>query len=84
MSPEHAIEAASNGTVDLLLTDVVMPQMYGNELAERMVAAHPRLEVLFMTGYADPELMQSEADRLIYKPFSDDELLSRVHEALSR
>ena len=44
---EHASE------IDLLLTDVVMPQMHGPELAQRMVVRRPDLPVLFVSGYSD-------------------------------
>jgi PAS domain S-box-containing protein len=83
-APDAALRVAAAQPIDLLVTDVVMPQMYGNELAERMVEANPGLAVLFMSGYAEPELMAGYTDRLIYKPFSSEELLSRAHDAIER
>lgn len=53
--PEEALRlcASHPGEIDLLLTDVVMPQMSGYELAERVRPQHPLLRVLFMSGYPD-------------------------------
>src|SRR5712691_8084383 len=42
--------------IDLLITDVIMPDMQGPDLAEEMLALRPELKVLFMSGYADSEL----------------------------
>jgi signal transduction histidine kinase/CheY-like chemotaxis protein len=73
---------------DLLLTDVVMPQMSGPELARQLAQDWPRLNVLFMTGYAgqagltDGDLKIRSA--LIRKPFSEDELMRSVRAALNR
>ncbi len=47
-----ALAKKHRGAIHLLLTDVVMPEMGGPELAERMAAAHPEMKVLFMSGYA--------------------------------
>jgi CheY-like chemotaxis protein len=48
-----AIAAAARGPFDLLLTDVVMPNMSGAELAERLRQDRPRLKVLYLTGHSD-------------------------------
>src|SRR5262249_29673050 len=54
----HGVEAirvsqAYQGTIDLLLTDVVMPQMGGGPLAQQLTAQRPGLRVLFVSGYSD-------------------------------
>jgi CheY-like chemotaxis protein len=72
--------------VDLVLTDTVMPQMTGPELASHLGVSHPSLKVLFMTGYADENAMkrlapQAEAAFLL-KPFLPHELVRRVREVL--
>jgi two-component system cell cycle sensor histidine kinase/response regulator CckA len=45
--------AAKMGTVDILITDVMMPQMLGDELARRLRQSEPSLKVLYLTGYSD-------------------------------
>ncbi len=66
--------------IDVLLTDVVMPYMRGDVLAERLQKLRPELHVLFMSGYAGehPEF----ADRLILKPFEPDELARRLRQLI--
>ncbi len=73
--------------IDLLLTDVVMPQMGGAELAERLRKAIPRLKVLYMSGYANDVLMaQGHADgdsaAFIAKPFTLEGITRKVREVL--
>jgi PAS domain S-box-containing protein len=72
--------------VDLLLTDVVMPQMPGRELAERISILRPETRVVFMSGYSRGFLSQQgilEAGvHLIEKPFSDITLLARLRDIL--
>jgi PAS domain S-box-containing protein len=72
-------------SVDLLLTDVVMPDMNGPELAKRIVALDPKIEVLFMSGYTEDALVRVGGVHkvaLIEKPFTPDALVRRVREAL--
>ncbi len=75
-----------NVSVDLLLTDVVMPEMGGRELADRMIARHPHLKVLYMSGYTDDGIVKNNvldsAARFIAKPFSAAELRRKVREVL--
>ena len=72
--------------IDLLLTDVVMPEMLGNEVASRVHAIRPALPVLYMSGYAQPVLdthgaFANQID-LLEKPFSEATLLTRVRCAI--
>ena len=72
--------------IDLLLTDVVMPEMLGNEVARRVRAVRPALPVLYMSGYAQPILdthgaLASQID-LLEKPFTETTLLTRVRRAI--
>ncbi len=74
--------------VDLLVTDVVMPEMNGVELAELLVELWPSLAVLFMSGHLDEGAMarhplDPEAD-LLPKPFTPDQLGRRARHALDR
>jgi nitrogen-specific signal transduction histidine kinase len=72
---------------DVLLTDVVMPQMGGKELARRLQEARPGMKVIFMSGFVrDPELLEGLNDRkvpFLQKPF-DIEELARVVKAAAR
>ena len=84
----EALEAVKNhaGTIDLLLTDVVMPHMHGPELAERITALQPEVRVLYMSGYAQPLVGDGaaleEGVLLIEKPFTEPVLLDGVEHAL--
>jgi two-component system cell cycle sensor histidine kinase/response regulator CckA len=51
--PEAIEKARTLGTFDILVTDVMMPQMTGDELARRLRQTEPRLKVLYLTGYSD-------------------------------
>jgi PAS domain S-box-containing protein len=71
--------------IDLLLTDVVMPEMRGPVLAERLVARRPDLRVLFVSGYSDAMPASATAtDRVTFlaKPFAPSRLVSTVAELL--
>ena len=69
---------------DLLLTDVVMPQMRGGELARRLRQARPGLKTLFMSGYLDGEALLGAdgAAAFLQKPFTLDQLAYKVRELL--
>jgi signal transduction histidine kinase/CheY-like chemotaxis protein len=75
------------GEIHLLVTDVVMPQMLGKEVAEKMRVIKPAIEVLFMSGYARPGLAsQGRLDpnvALVEKPFSEASLLAMAGQVLS-
>jgi len=78
--------ATHAGSIHLLLTDVVMPELNGRELADRLVAVRPDLRVLFMSGYTDDEVLRRGiVDRrslYIRKPFTSDALVRRVQLSL--
>ena len=84
----HALEVARtfNGSIDLLLTDVMMPRMGGVTLARSMSELRPGIRVVFMTGHADREASFRDALRSgaesIQKPFSHKDLLRVVQHSL--
>jgi signal transduction histidine kinase len=75
-----------NGPIDLLLTDVVMPELNGRELAEQLVRSRPTLKVLFTSGYpADSIVRNGIADaevEFIQKPYLADELAQKIRSIL--
>jgi PAS domain S-box-containing protein len=84
----EAIRCASDheGSIDLLLTDVVMPEMLGKEVAERITELRPDIRVLFMSGYAKGVIGAvgdiADGHALIDKPFSEATLIGRVRQVL--
>jgi CheY-like chemotaxis protein/two-component sensor histidine kinase len=82
------VSRAHGGSVDLLLTDVVMPGMGGREVATALTAERPGLRVLFASGYTAEAIARhgvlEPGTDLIHKPFTPDALLRRVRERLDR
>jgi len=72
--------------IDLLLTDVVMPQMNGKDLYRQLVGRQPHLKVLYMSGYTEDVIAHhgvlERGTRFIQKPFSIDVLLQEVRAIL--
>jgi two-component system cell cycle sensor histidine kinase/response regulator CckA len=82
-SAEEALAAAQGQTVDLLITDVMLPGIHGPELARRMQQAAPRLKILFISGFTGEERVPAGA-RFLAKPFTLAVLLEKVREALEK
>jgi two-component system, cell cycle sensor histidine kinase and response regulator CckA len=86
-SEARAISEAGDH-IDLLLTDLVMPEMTGVKLVDELTLARPGIKVLYMTGYAGAALSQAQSElldpeeRVIQKPFTSDALLDRVRAAM--
>ena len=77
-------QTKTNGRIDLIITDVVMPQMGGRELAQMLASSHPETKILYMSGYVDKEISQKEMPGLefIHKPFTPEALAQKVREVL--
>ncbi|MGB7129683.1 MAG: ATP-binding protein, partial [Candidatus Sulfotelmatobacter sp.] len=76
---------ANADQIDLLLTDVVMPNMSGPELAERLCRSTPGLKVVYMSGYTGELMEASERLKhgvLLEKPFTRTALLNTLHQSL--
>ena len=87
-TPGEALRLAREhrGNIHLLMTDVIMPEMNGRDLAKRLLSFYPQVKRLFMSGYtADVIAHQGvleEGTAFIQKPFSMADLAAKVREAL--
>ena len=88
-TPQEALHSAVNGraAVDLLLTDVVMPNLSGSEAAARVRYARPNTPVLYMSGYTDEAIghhgVLEATEHFLQKPFTTDVLLNKVRQVLA-
>ena len=86
--PAAALDLAGKypGSIDLLLTDVVMPGMGGREMATCLAALQPEVKVLYMSGYTNDLIDQHGIldghTELLEKPFTLQGLLAKVHKSL--
>jgi len=87
--PSAALEIARRhaGPIHLLLTDVVMPEMSGRDLADRLVQSRPGLKILYMSGYTDDAIVHhgllDPGTVLLQKPFTPDRLTRMVGDLLA-
>ncbi|HKU38023.1 MAG TPA: PAS domain S-box protein, partial [Polyangiales bacterium] len=87
---ERALELATQhpGTIELLVTDVVMPKLSGHQLAEQLKKVRPELQVLFVSGYLDkivlPEPDASAPHEFLAKPYDVQHLLRTIRGRLDR
>jgi signal transduction histidine kinase len=72
------------GMIELLLTDVVMPDMPGPELADIITKLYPEIRVIYMSGYTDSAVTTKENAMFLQKPFALEELARKVREALNK
>jgi two-component system cell cycle sensor histidine kinase/response regulator CckA len=83
-----ALAEQYKGTIDVLLTDVVMPHIRGSEVARRLAATRPEMKVIFMSGYTEGEFSTvpnenlAPGTTLLQKPFELDSLALKIREAL--
>ncbi len=85
---KSALRAMSSyqGTIDLILTDVVMKEMTGPELVTHLASSHPATKVVYMSGYTGEFVLHQGLDkriRLLEKPFARAELLRTLDAALA-
>jgi two-component system, cell cycle sensor histidine kinase and response regulator CckA len=89
-SPAHALTAVAqhHGTIELLLTDMVMPGMSGRDLAERLLRDRPGMRVAYMSGHSEEAIAHygvlAPGTELLQKPASLQQLLQKVRETLDR
>jgi PAS domain S-box-containing protein len=88
-SPRRALELCSEreGRIDLLITDVIMPEMNGKQLQQRIEELIPGIKTLFISGYtadvvAERGILEKETF-FLQKPFTPETLVSKVHSILS-
>jgi len=74
------------GTIDLLVTDVVMPGMSGREVAALLAPAHPKMKTLYLSGYTDESIvrhgMLEVGVAFLQKPFTAEALARKVREVI--
>jgi len=89
-SPEHALKLSAEyaDEIDLLLTDVVMPEMNGRQLVERIQIGRPNIRTLYISGYTSDAVLARgvlSADvSFLQKPFTASQLTEKAREALKR
>ena len=89
-TPEQAIQLAEthNAAIDLLLTDIIMPEMNGRDLAKRLLPLYPKMAQVFMSGYTADVIAHhgvlENGVQFLQKPFSKAELSARVRHALEK
>jgi len=87
-SPDEAVNLAKEhtGNISLLLTDVIMPEMNGRDLAKKLLLLHPQLKRVFMSGYTADIITHhgvlDEGVHFIQKPFTITSLVAKVREVL--
>jgi CheY-like chemotaxis protein len=87
-SPQEALQLSlqERKSIQLLLTDLIMPEMNGRELATKLSLAHPHLKVLFMSGYTANVIAHhgvlEEGVHFIQKPFTIKDLAEKIRETL--
>jgi CheY-like chemotaxis protein len=79
------VAAQTQLSIDVLLTDVILPMMSGVELAAQLRTIRPNLKVLYMSGYAGTQTSRhgvGENEAFVEKPFTKDSLLRRLRDVI--
>jgi len=81
-----ALEIIENNNIDLLLSDIIMPEMDGYQLAEKVQSQHPEIKIILISGYSDTgdgkDAKKSNIKNFIQKPFNPKALLNEVRTLL--
>lgn len=80
--PSEALRICENETVDLLISDVAMPEMDGNRLADRVLKLRPQTSVLLISGVKDASTVKNGRVRFLKKPFFPADLIRLLGELL--
>ncbi|SDI64593.1 hybrid sensor histidine kinase/response regulator [Pseudomonas abietaniphila] len=89
----YAVVEAENGSdalkqidasIDLVLTDFAMPNMTGAELADIVRRDHPELPVMFITGFADIDILEVDQQLIVQKPYKEEELARKLANILTK
>jgi CheY-like chemotaxis protein len=80
-----SVSEAHQGKIDLLVSDVVMPELGGREMAERILRTRPDIKLLFMSGHTQDVILKEgikAGAAFLQKPFAPSELAHKVREIL--
>ncbi|MFH2218129.1 MAG: response regulator, partial [Pseudomonadota bacterium] len=81
------VSETHGGSIDLMITDVIMPKMGGREVAERLQPLYPQMKVIYMSGHTDNAIVRhgvlAPGLNFLEKPFSPEELALKVREILN-
>ena len=86
--PRRAIEyaGAHRGAIDLVFSDVMLPDMSGKAMVEQLRHCHPESKILYMSGYADDAIVEDgvleRGMAFLHKPFTADALAAKVRDVL--
>ncbi|MBP1728475.1 MAG: multi-sensor hybrid histidine kinase [Deltaproteobacteria bacterium] len=86
-NPQQALKISEGQQIDLLVTDVVMPDMNGPELHQRLLKSHPGMKVLYMSGYTNNAIVHhgvlDAGINFIQKPFAINDLAKKIDDVLN-